>query len=142
MDVQKIMPFLIPTRGQLFKLVSDLLILEQKLKNVDQQSFYFRSALPTHLERHREMLDQYSSVRAEFNNTSLDELVVAVKENKMYLRQKSEMRPLIARSMVRLVTLDRIARTTEFITIKSFTDVLPKFEILRMDAELLRDILP
>ena len=71
-----------------------------------------------------ELLGQYDSLRQEFNNMSTDELVIAVAENKMYLRAKSGLRPLIARSIVQHVTLDRVAKTTEFITLKSFTDVL------------------
>jgi len=142
MDVHKLMPFLIPTRGRIFQLVSDILILENKLEHAKQQSAYFRWALNSHFKRYSEMLATYDMIRQEFNQTSLDELVVAVAENKEYLRQKSELRPLIARSIVRQVTLDRVAKTTEFITLKSITDVLPPFDVLRMDAELLRDILP
>ena len=142
MDVKKIMPFLIPTRGRISQLVSDILTLEQKLENVDHQSEYFRMALDSHLNRHVELLDQYDVIRREFNETTLDELVRAVKENKMYLRHKAGLRPLIARSIVQHVSLARVARTTEFITLKSFTDVLPEFDVLRSDAEILRDILP
>jgi hypothetical protein len=99
-------------------------------------------ALDSHLRRLQELMDQYQCLRLEFNNMSMAELVEAVEENKEYLRQKAGLRPLIARSMVRRVTLDRIAKTTEYITLKSFTDVLPPFDVLRKDAELLCDILP
>ena len=142
MDVQKIMPFLLPTHGQVFRLVSNILILDQRLNSIAQQSEYFRWALDSHLKRHKKLLDRYDRVRQEFNNTSLDALVKAVRENKEYLRQRAGLRPLIARSIVQQITLERIAKTTEFITIKSFSDVLPEFEILREDAEILRDILP
>ena len=142
MDVKRIMPHLIPTRGKIAQLVSNILILEQQLNSVEKQSTYFRWAWDSHRKRHTDLLDQYESVRQEFNETSLDELVTDVANNKEYLRQKSNMQPLIARSLVRHFTLDRISKTTEFITLKSFTDVLPEFKVMREDAEILRDILP
>ena len=71
MDVKRIMPFLIPTRGKISKLVSEILTLEQKLINIDEQSSYFKEAHKNHLKRHQELLDRYDIYRFEFKSDDL-----------------------------------------------------------------------
>lgn len=142
MDVKKILPFLFPTKGRLSKLISEILILEQKLNKIEEQSEYFKWGAEGHFRRYTELLLKYELIRHEFNNTSLHELILQIEENKKFLRLSQNLNPIIARMIVRNVTSERISKTTEFITLKSFTDVLPPFEILREDAEILRDILP
>lgn len=141
METEKIIPFLMPTRGRLFELVSELLILEEQLKYVEKQSFYFRLGLNSHLRRREELLIKYDRIRQEFNKTCLIDLVSAIVQNKKYLRLRQNLNPRIASMIVRNITLEKISKTTEFITLKSFTDILPPFEVLREDFKILRDIL-
>lgn len=101
---------------------------------------YFQWALNSHNKRHSELTDQYGAMRHEFNTTSLYSKGRSVQQG--ISTSKIKLTPIDSSFNSSTDYIARISKVAEFITLKSPTNVLPEFEILREDAEMLCDILP
>jgi chromosome segregation ATPase len=62
------------------KLISEILILSDRLENIEEQTFYFKKGFDSAQERLELLKKKYNKLINEVNNTTVDELLSRISE--------------------------------------------------------------
>ena len=122
-------------------LLSDILILEERLKAPDDQSEYFRWSLESHFHHLAELLVEYDRIRGEFNRYTPSHFRNEINAQDQRIQAHVHLTPLIARAMVRSRAQRVILEMEDMIALKSITDYLPTVSELKNEPELLEALL-
>jgi len=100
-------------------LISEILILQDKLSNINNQSFYFKRASEQNNLKLKEFLNSYNEIKEEFNNISLEKLVDEKKAIKVELVDaKKKARGLIPNIYLQMVK-NKLNTIEDYIKMKS-----------------------
>lgn len=122
-------------------LVSEILLLEERLKAPERQSEYFQMALESHTHHLSGLVDNYNRIRGEFNRYTIHQLQDEVSAQERMILKHAGLSPLIARDMMRSQAQRIIQEMKDMIAVKGITDQLPTIEELKVMPDLLSDIL-
>jgi hypothetical protein len=142
MNIQPLISILQPKSDTTSSVIFNILVLEDKLASPENQSEYFRWGIQSQIELHTHLLKQYESIRKNYNRMPLDELISRLIERQQFLKDVvPPIRPRFARSMIYGSTVGQISILKDYIQLKARIDMLPPIEELRLDSELLLQIL-
>ena len=140
MNIQKILPFITgqSNSNSIARLIISILKLEEKLCDPGGQTVYFRWAIKNHSEQLSALQKKYESVRSEYNQSTLDQLISALKTEEQYLQKRIKPSfPIFIKIIVKNASDARIERLNDYIKLKSITKELPELQELRGDPDLL-----
>lgn len=126
MDINKIIPFILPSTNFISKLITEILLLEEKLTCPDEQSEYFLWGIESQIVRLSELKKDYEGVRAEYNKMTVDELLLACTEKQTFLREVVHgIHPIFARIIMNGSTQSTIRKLNDYFQMKSRVEKLP-----------------
>ncbi len=109
-------------------LISEILILQDKLSNFDNQSFYFKRAIEQNNLRLKDFLNSYNEIKEEFNNLSLENLLNEKKTIEIQLIDaKKKARGLIPNIYLQMVK-NKLTTIEDYIKMKSEFSELKNIE--------------
>lgn len=109
-------------------LISEILILQDKLSNFDNQSFYFKRAIEQNNLKLKDFLNSYNEIKEEFNNLSLENLLNEKKTIEIQLIDaKKKARGLIPNIYLQMVK-NKLTTIEDYIKMKSEFSELKNIE--------------
>ena len=117
-------------------LVDQILILEDRLSRPQDQSIYFRWAIPNHKKNLKKLHLRYAKFRFRFNEHTIDEFLDEVNGRKSFLRDVvAPLEASIVRNVAQLGSEEIIAEMSDMIHLKEIIGVIPEFEQLKQMPE-------
>jgi hypothetical protein len=128
--------------SELSELVSEILILEDRLSKQEDQTEYFRWGAQNHRNRLRELKRRYEKFRYRFNAYDTDDFLDEYNSRKSFLR---DVVPAIDNPNIRYVartdSVEIIAEVEDMLKLKGITSKLPEFDELKTQPEVILAIL-
>ena len=122
-------------------LIMAMLVLDQRLNALDEQSEYFTWSIPSHSRHLTELVSQYNQIRDAFNHYTVSQLQDEINAQKLAIHVHSKITPLIARQMFRSRAERIVQEMKEMIDLKSVMDTLPTIDEIKNQSELLEALL-
>ena len=138
----QVIPSLVPQQNLIAKIISDLLILQEKLKHPERQSEYFRWGLQSNIERCKALACEYEQTRQEFNAMTIDDMLGIRSEQEIFLEERIPgMFPIFVRMIMYSKGKIIIRKMEDYLQLRSMVRQLPKWDELKEDKKLLEVLL-
>jgi hypothetical protein len=141
MNLQRVLSLITgqSTTNSIARLIISILKLEEKLCDPGGQSEYFRWGIQSHFKRLSALRKEYESVRSEYNQSTIDQLISALKTEEQYLQKRIKPTFLVfVKIVIKNASDARIAKLNDYIKMKSITKELPE---LKNDTDLLLELM-
>lgn len=122
-------------------LMMDILVLDQRLKALDEQSEYFGWSIPSQSRQLIELVSQYNQIRDVFNHYTVPELQDEINAQESAILAHGNITPMIARHMFRSRAERIVQEMKAMIDLKSVMDTLPTIDEIKNQSELLEALL-
>jgi hypothetical protein len=120
-------------------LILDMLVLDEKLQDVENQSVYFRWAVEANRERLVRLIKRYEGLRKEYNRMAVDDLLELIKKEEEFVIPSSF--PLHGKQILKSRQLHLINKYRDYLSLKSEVPELPAFDDLKRDESLIEKTL-
>lgn len=138
MVIQKVFATLRP-QLKIGQLIFDILVLEERLKHPNSQSFYFRRGLKNHLRQVRSLKQNFNRLRHRFNSVSIDDLLSERSEKMRFIEGcRSSMQPSLNKQIAICGSESIVSGITDMIYLKSLISFIPDIEECKQNSDLLQ----
>ena len=126
---------------KIIRLITDILILEDRLSRPKDQSEYFRWAISNHQNQLRKLKHRYKKFQYKFNDHTIDDFLEELNGRKGFIRDVvSTISSPGIRYMAEREAREIISEMEDMIRLKSIIDRLPEFDQLNEMPEVLERI--
>lgn len=112
------------SKSGIVKILLEYSALKEKIDDADNQTWYFKKALDSHIEKLSSLNEDYEKIRTYFNDSSVDYLISELNENQRKLVEFESRSKNSLQQMVCSITRGRIEYLNELIRLKSKTPAL------------------
>ncbi len=131
-----------PTKSGTARLIRNRLILEDRVRNQDKQSAYFRWGFESILNQLEGLKGSYEFLRQRFNKARVDRLIEIIEEKEEFLREEVyTIFPIFVRVCHGSGARHAIIESKDFLHWKSITDSLPEWEELPNHPRIMEEVM-
>jgi len=124
-------------------LLREIIVLQAKLDNIDEQDFYFQKGKDNHISHLESMTMKYAEMVANVNNNSVDCLLEQVKEAESKMNEicsRESKHPVFAKVLVQGTSISQIKYFQDLIQLKARFGTLKPLDELMQDETALMEI--
>ncbi len=116
--------------------------LNQKLENLEAQSFFFKKGIENHKLRSIELKKEWEVIRANINTTSIDELIFVLNDTNNQLVKLNDKKRFRTNDFLHSASLkSKIANIEEFLSVKGRVKEVFEIEYYLKNKEELMELL-
>ena len=124
-------------------LLREIIVLQAKLDNIDEQDFYFQKGKDNHISHLESMKMEYAQMVENINNNSVDYLLEQVKESESKMNEicsRESNHPVFAKVLVQGTSTSQIKYFQDLIQLKARFGTLKSLDELMKDENALMEI--
>jgi len=124
-------------------LLREIIVLQAKLVNIDEQDFYFQKGKDNHISRLESMTMKYAQMVANINNNSVDYILEQINEAESKMNEicsRESKHPVFVKVSVHVNSISQIKYFQDLIQLKARFGTLKSLEELMNDENALLEI--